>query len=257
MNYELGIRNQGKIFLSVIIPAFNEGENFKKGVLKEVDGYLRKQSYTWEVVIVDDGSTDKTVSLIEGFIKDRKNWRLLKNPHQGKSQTVIAGLRKARGENLIFTDFDQATPIKEAEKLLDKIRDYDVVIGSREIKGARREKEPEYRHLMGKVFNFLVQILAVKGIHDTQCGFKLFKKPVIKKVLSKIKIAKRKATGAYTGAFDVEILFLAKKAGFKISEVPIYWRHVKTSRVSPFKDSLKMFFEVVKIRLYDLLGNYD
>ena len=246
-----------KIFLSVIIPAYNEEENFKKGVLQEVDDYLKKQSYTWEALVVDDGSTDKTVKLVGDFLKKKKNWRLIKNPHQGKSQTVITGLKKGKAINLLFTDFDQATPIKEVEKLLAKIRDYDVVIGSREIKGAKREKEPFYRHLMGKGFNFLVQILAVKGIHDTQCGFKLLKKEVLNEILPKLKISKAKAAGAYTGAFDVELLFLAKKAGFGICEVPIFWKHVETTRVSPLGDSLKMFFEIIRIRIYDFLRLYD
>lgn len=257
MNQESRIKNQGKIFLSVVIPAYNEEENFKKGVLKEVDEYLRRQKYDWEVIVVDDGSTDRTVKLLENFVKSKKNWQLIKNPHQGKSQTVITGLKKASGQYRLFTDFDQATPIKEVEKLLEKTKDYDVVFGSREIKGAKREQEPWYRHLMGKVFNLLVQLLTVRGIHDTQCGFKLFKKEVIEKVLPKLRVGKARAKGAYTGAFDVELLFLAQKAGFKVKEVPIYWKHVKTTRVSPLKDSFKMFFEILKIRFYDLLRLYD
>lgn len=245
------------VFLSVVIPAYNEEESFKKGVLKQVDEYLKKQSYTWEVVIVDDGSTDRTAELVEGFIKNKKNWRLIKNPHQGKSQTVITGLKIGKGEYLLFTDFDQSTPINQVEKLLQKKEEFEVIIGSREIKGAIREKEPYYRHLMGKVFNFLVQLLTIRGIEDTQCGFKLFKKEVVKKILPKLKIAKKRAMGGYTGAFDVELLFLAKKAGFNIVEVPIYWQHVKTTRVNPFQDSLRMFFEILKIRFYNLLGAYD
>lgn len=245
------------VLLSVIIPAYNEEGNFKKGTLKMVDDYLKKQKYSWEVIVVDDGSGDQTASLLEGFVKNKKTWHLVRNLHQGKAQTVMTGLEKARGQYRLFTDFDQSTPISEVEKFLEKARDFDVVIGSREIRGAKREKEPFYRHLMGKIFNFLVQVLVIKGIYDTQCGFKLFRKEVMKEVLPRLKIAKQKTAGAYTGAFDVELLFLAKKLGFKICEVPIYWKHVRTSRVSPFRDSLKMLSEILKIRFYNLLGAYD
>lgn len=245
------------IFLSVIIPAYNEEKNFKKGVLREVDDYLRKQPYSWEVLVVDDGSKDKTVFFVNRFIRGKKHWSLIKNPHQGKSQTVIKGLQEARGENRLFTDFDQSTPINEVAKLLAQIGKADLVIGSREIKGAKREAEPWYRHLMGKVFNFFVQLFLSYGIHDTQCGFKLLKKTVFEGISPKIKIGRTKAATAYTGAFDAEIIFLAKKLGFKVIEIPVFWKHVKTTRVSPFKDSLKMFQEIVKIRLYDFLGAYD
>lgn len=256
-NYQIPNPKQKKVFLSVIIPAYNEEKNFRKGVLREVDDYLKKQNYSWEVVVVDDASSDKTASLVEGFVKNKKTWHLVRNLHQGKAQTVMTGLEKARGQYRLFTDFDQSTPISEVEKFLEKARDFDVVIGSREIKGAKRENEPFYRHLMGKVFNFLIQVLVIRGIHDTQCGFKLFKKEVVKAIFPKLKIAKKKAAGAYTGAFDVELLFLAKKAGFKVVEMPIHWRHIKTTRVSPLRDSLRMFFEILKIRFYDLLGAYD
>ncbi len=247
------------IFLSVIIPAYNEEENFKKGVLKEVDDYLKKQRYLWEVIIVDDGSIDQTPKLIREFIKNRQNWSLIQNPHQGKAAAVIRGFLTARGKNILFTDFDQATPITEVKKILKKIEEgYQIVIGSREIKGAKREKEPFYRHLMGKVFNFLVRILVIKGINDTQCGFKLFTSAAVTKLFSKIKVYKeRKVADAYTGAFDVELLFLAKKYGFKVAEVPINWHHVKTNRVNPLKDSLRMFFDIIKIRFYDLSGEYE
>lgn len=248
-----------RIFLSVVIPAYNEADNFEKGVLSQVDQYLRKEEYTWEVIVVDDGSEDNTATLVKNFIKDKKNWRLLKIKHQGKAQAVTKGISEAGGENILFTDFDQATPIDQVEKLLAKVKQgYQTVIGSREIKGAKREGEPFYRHLMGRVFNLLVRIFVIGGIHDTQCGFKLFTRQAVERIFPKIKVyKKRKVVDAYTGAFDVELLFLAKKYNLQVAEVPIVWHHVKTTRVNPFKDSLRMFLDILKIRFYDFLGKYE
>jgi glycosyltransferase involved in cell wall biosynthesis len=248
-----------KPVLSVIIPAYNEEENFKKGALDKVADYFKKSSFLYEVIVVDDGSIDKTAMLVADFIKNKENWRLIKNPHQGKAATVRKGVEEAEGENVLFTDFDQATPISEVEKLLPFLnKGYSVVIGSREIKGAKREKEPFYRHLMGKIFNLVVKIIAFGGVADTQCGFKLFKTEVAKELFSQLKVYQsRKIESAFTGAFDVELLFLAQKQGFQIAEVPVHWRHFETERVNPIKDSVRMFFDVLKIRINDLLGKYD
>jgi len=247
-----------KPYLSVIIPAYNEEPNFKKGILDEIPKYLEKQSYNYEVLVVDDGSEDETARLASGFAKKHTNIRVIKNPHQGKAETVKTGVREAKGQLILFTDFDQATPLSEVEKLLPFFPQYDVVIGSRQLLGAKREKEPFYRHLMGLVFNLIVQAIAVRGIWDTQAGFKCFKADVAKKLFEKLKVyAKgKKVKGALVTAFDVELLFIAKKEGYKIKEVPIIWHHMATTRVNPIKDSLRMFRDVVKIRLNDLRGYY-
>ena len=247
-----------KVHLSVIIPAYNEEPNFKKGTIDEVPKYLERHNYTYEVLIVDDGSDDDTAKLAESFAKKHKNVKAIKNTHQGKAETVKTGVENAKGELILFTDFDQATPLSEIEKLLPYIPEYDIVIGSRQLPGARREKEPFHRHLMGLVFNLVVQIIAVKGIWDTQAGFKLFKAEVAKPLFASLKVyGKGKAVkGALVTAFDVELLFIAKKRGYKIKEVPIIWHHVATSRVNPLKDSLRMLRDVIKIRLNDFRGVY-
>ena len=244
--------------LSVIIPAYNEEPNFKKGLLDEVPKYLEKQDYTYEVIIVDDGSDDQTAKLAQDFAKKYPNIRLIKNPHQGKAETVKSGVREAKGEVILFTDFDQATPLYEVERLLPFFPEYDIVIGSRQLPGAKREREPIYRHLMGLGFNLVVQTLAVRGIWDTQAGFKCFKAEIAKNLFSRLKVYKqgKKVHGALVTAFDVELLFIARKLGYKIKEVAIEWHHVKTTRVSPIKDSLRMFRDVVKVRLNDIRGIY-
>ena len=245
-------------YLSIVIPAYNEEPNFKKGLIDEVPKYLQKQSYSSEVILVDDGSDDKTAELGVKFAKKYKDIKVVKNPHQGKAETVKTGVMKAKGEFILFTDFDQATPISEVEKLLPLFPEHDIAIGSRQLSGAKREKEPFYRHLMGLVFNLLVQMIAVRGIWDTQAGFKCFKSSVAKELFSKLKVygKGKQVKGALVTAFDVELLFIAKKMGYKIKEVPIIWHHVATSRVSPIKDSLRMLRDVIKVRLNDLRGVY-
>ena len=245
--------------LSVVIPAYNEADNFGKGVLEQVQGYLSQRSYLSEVIIVDDGSTDDTTKLVKKFIADKPTWQLITNPHQGKAQTVATGIVAAQYDAVLFTDFDQATPMAEVEKLLPFLkRDYDIVIGSREIEGSRREGEPWYRHFMGRGFNFFVNLFAFGNIHDTQCGFKLFKTSVAQKLFSQLVVyGPYQETRAFTGAFDVEVLYLAHKQGYRIAEVPVFWTHVTTPRVSPMRDSIRMFLDLIRIRLTDLLGKYS
>lgn len=245
-------------YLTVILPAYNEEPNFKRGTIDEVPKYLEKQSYTWEILIVDDGSDDDTAKLGEEFAKKNKNVRLIKNPHQGKAETVKTGVAEAKGEFILFTDFDQATPLSEVEKLLPYFPENDIVIGSRQLPGAKREKEPIHRHIMGLGFNLLVQMIAIRGIWDTQAGFKCFKGDIAKELFNKLKVygKSKQVQGALVTAFDVELLFIAKKRGYKIKEVPIIWHHVATSRVSPVKDSLRMLRDVIKVRVNDFKGIY-
>lgn len=245
-------------FLSIIIPSFNESENLSKGVLDEVEKYLSCQKYHWEIILADDGSTDGTFEDLQKIVKGKKNWLLIKNLHQGKAQTVKSGIMAATGDLILFTDFDQATPLSEVEKLLPFMeKGYDVAIGSREVKGSERLKEPWYRHLMGKVFNRVVQMFTIAGISDTQCGFKLFTNQVAKELFNSLVVyAKGAEKTAFTGAFDVELLYVAQKRNYRIAEVPVSWKYVKTIRVNPIRDSIRMFLDVLRIRVTDLLGGY-
>lgn len=246
-----------KIKLSVIIPAYNESKNLNIGVLDQVYDYLKKQNYGWEVLIVDDGSTDETVSLVKQQMKNKEGFRLIKNTHGGKAITVITGMLDAKGEIAVFTDMDQATPIDQIERLFPKFDEgYDLVIGSRD----GRKGAPLMRKLVAWGFAILRNIILGVPFKDTQCGFKAFKKVVIQEIFPKLlKIwVKRKATGAAVHAgFDVETLFLAKKSNFEIAEVPVQWHYVGTERVQVIKDSIDAIRDMLRIRLADIRGKYD
>lgn len=246
--------------IAFIFPSYNEMSNISRGVLEEVYDYATKQSYEWEIVLADDGSTDGTVEHLQAFAKTHKNTKVFAFPHRGKGPTVLEALEKTTTDFCLFSDFDQATPLFEVEKLLPFVnKNYDVVIGSREVAGAKRQKEPIHRHIMGKVFNFFVKMIAINGINDTQCGFKLFSRHAINTVVPKVFVYSGKGVqkGAFTGAFDVELLYLTQKFGLKIAEVPIVWKYAKTNRVDPIKDSVRMFRDILRIRLADLSGKYS
>lgn len=246
------------MYLSVVIPAYNETANIRQKVLPEVNKFVSSQPYQSEIIIVDDGSVDTTVPLIKKFISSKNNWKLIQNPHRGKAAAVKTGVLAAKGSVILFTDFDQATPLSEITKLLPLIsKGYQVVIGSREIEGSHRRGEPFYRHLMGKGFNFIVQIFAIRGISDTQCGFKLFTQKAAKDLFNHLIIyADSQEKNAFTGAFDVELLYIAQKRKYKIAEVPIFWHHVHSTRVGPIRDSIRMFMDVLRIRFADMMGKY-
>ncbi len=245
-------------FLSVVIPSYNELRNVQRDVLEEVVNYLKRQTYSWEVILTDDGSTDGTVAKLQEFADKNPDVRVLANSHAGKGPTVQSGMLAATGEWRLFTDFDQSTPLSEIEKLLPFTSEFDIVIGSREIAGAVRAREPLHRHIMGKIWNIAVQSLAVSGILDTQCGFKLFRGEVADKLFSNLSVYDRQnaAANAFTGAFDVELLFVARKNNISIKEVPISWKHYATHRVSAVRDSLRMLRDIIRIRLADMQGKY-
>lgn len=246
--------------LSVIIPSYNEQKNLQAQVLPPLLEYLQRRSYDWELILSDDGSTDGTVDALHQFAKLDKRISVLVNHHAGKAPTVTAGMLAATGRWRLFTDFDQSTPISELEKLWAWTeRGFEVIIGSREIAGAKRDVEPWYRHLMGRVFNLSVQLLTISGIHDTQNGFKLFSQRATETLFPKLRVygSSTLRSDAFTGAFDVELLYLAKKYHLLIKEVPIHWKHSPTDRVNPIKDSLRMFRDVLKIRLTDWRRGYE
>ncbi|HEX9817532.1 MAG TPA: glycosyltransferase [Patescibacteria group bacterium] len=245
-------------FLSVVVPSYNEVKNISRGVLQTMVDYLFKQTFHWELILTDDGSNDGTIEHLEQFAKNYSQVKVIKNKHAGKGPTVAAGMLAASGEWRLFTDFDQSTALSEVEKLLAFRQTHQVIFGSREIKGAVRDKEPFYRHLMGRGFNLVVRILAIPGVSDSQCGFKLFSAAAAKTLFGKLYVYGRQneRADAFTGAFDVELLFLARKLGFAMKEVPIIWHHHATNRVSPIKDSFRMLRDIILIRWAKLTGKY-
>lgn len=247
-----------KIDLSVVIPAYNEETNIRLGALDKVMRYLDRRDYGWEVIFVNDGSTDATAKLLDAFARGNPNVRVMHNPHRGKAATVIAGMFASDGEIVLFTDLDQATPLSQVEVLLPWFKKgFDVVIGSR---NSRREGAPLTRIVMARGFMMLRSlILGLKGITDTQCGFKAFRKEAAHDIFGKLMLygGQSEVSGSMVSAgFDVETLFIAKKLGYKIKEVPVEWHYVETRRVNPVKDSWQGLLDIVSIRINAFQGKY-
>lgn len=249
-----------KIFLSVVIPCFDEMANLQKGVLEKVKNYLDEKKFSYEVIIVDDGSKDGSREFIKDFVKDHSCFILIENPHLGKAGAVTTGVLKAKGEYILFTDMDQATPIEELDKLLPFIKKgYEVVIGSR---NSQRKGAPWTRVLMAQGMMFLRRmIIGFKGITDTQCGFKLFSSSAAKNIFTKIyKLHNgfHSVKGSNVAAgFDVELLYLALNNGYKIKEVPVNWLYVETRRVNPIIDSIEALIYLFEIKKNALSKKYE
>ncbi len=247
-----------KPYLSVVIPAYNEETNIRLGALDKVSRYMESRDYRWEVILVDDGSSDNTPKLLEDYAAASRGFRLIHNPHQGKAATVITGSLAAAGDIILFTDLDQATPLAEVEKLIPWFaKGFDVVIGSR---NSRREGAPLTRIAMARGFMMLRSvILGLHGISDTQCGFKAFRRDVARDIFSRLQLYGQSHTVAgsmVTAGFDIEVLFLAKKLGYAIQEVPVEWHYVETRRVNPLKDSWQGLMDIAKIRMNAWKGIY-
>lgn len=247
-----------KIYLSVVIPSFNEMVNLRKGVLDRVERFLESRKFEYEVIIVDDGSTDGGVEFVEKFLKDNPSFKLIKNPHLGKAGAVTTGMLAAEGQYVLFTDMDQATPIEELDNLLPLAGKFDVVIGSR---NSQRKGAPWTRLLMAKGMIFLrTAIVGLNGISDTQCGFKLFTQEAAHTLFSRIEKFHHgfhKVSGSSVSAgFDVEFLYLARKLGYRIKEVPVEWLYVETRRVSPIKDSVDGLIDLFRIKANSIAGKY-
>lgn len=243
-------------YLSVVIPAYNEEQNVQSGVLDQVNDYLIKQDYSWEVLVVDDGSKDKTAELAKEYAKKHKGFVVHEEPHRGKAGTVIAGMLHAKGEIVLFTDMDQATPISEIEKFLPRFKEgKDIVIGSR----SGREGAPLIRKLMAFGFSVLRTIILRLPYKDTQCGFKAFTNEAAQQIFKRMKIFsdKKRVEGAAVNAgFDLEVLYIARKLGLKVAEVPVEWHHQGTVRVNPVKDSIAGLRDMLQVRVNALQGKY-
>jgi dolichyl-phosphate beta-glucosyltransferase len=236
-------------YLSIVIPAYNE-EHRLPDSMRNVIEFVARSPFSTEVIVVDDGSEDRTADVVRQFMEQVPFITLLSVEHGGKGHAVRAGMLEARGEYLFLADCDFAMPIEEVSKFLPPASsDYDIAIASREVPGAVRYHEPFYRHFIGRVFNLIVRILAVRGISDTQAGFKCFRRQAARRLFNMQTIN--------GWGFDVEILMVAQRMGMKIIEVPIHWYHNNDSRVRPVYDAYRMFTEVVRIRMNARSGVYD
>jgi dolichyl-phosphate beta-glucosyltransferase len=237
-----------QVYLSIIIPAHNE-ERRLPIAFKKIDNFLKKQKYTYEVTVVENGSHDKTVEVTKKFIKSHPYVKLMVVSTRGKGLAVKAGMLKAKGEYRFVCDSDLSMPIEEIVKFLPpKTSGYDVMIGVREGEGAKRIGEPFSRHIIGRVFNTIIKLSILPEFEDTQCGFKMFSKLAAEKLFP---IQKINGIG-----FDVELIFLAKRNGMRIKEIPIIWYFDADSRIKLFKDSLNALREIWEIKMSWWRGKY-
>ena len=238
------------MYLSVIVPSYNEEKRISN-TLFDIDRYLSRQQYDYEIIVVSDGSKDKTAQAVKELQPKIKNLKLIDNKeNHGKGYVVRQGLLEAKGEYRLFTDADNSTPISEVEKMEPFFREgFDIIIGSRDIKGALiTNPQPFYRKTLGNIFNLMVQIVVgLWGIWDTQCGFKALSAEAAKNIMTKCKIDR--------WAFDPEILAVGKKLGYKIKEVPVIWNNDIESKVK-LRSTFKMALDLFVIRWNLIRGIY-
>ncbi|MCX6731227.1 MAG: glycosyltransferase [Candidatus Roizmanbacteria bacterium] len=245
--------------VSLIIPCYNEELNIQKGVLDKIGNYVHHVPSIKEVIISDDGSTDNTKELIKReYLTEYPLFRLLENEHKGKAQTLISAILSAKGDYVLFTDIDLATPIEEVEKMLMEIeKNTDIVIGSR---NNTRAGAPLTRKIMAVGFIFIRNfIIGLKNIKDTQCGFKAFRTEAAKKIISSLVVFKNTQGvegSSVSAGFDLEFLFLATKLGYSITEIPVVWKHVETKNVNFITDTLETLQDIFSIKYYDITGAY-
>ncbi len=240
--------NNERPFLSIIIPAYNE-EKRLPGTLAEVSDFLATQPYRSEIIVVENGSSDATAEIVQLFARDHSEVSLL-HSRQGKGIAVKTGVLAARGDYLFICDADLSMPISEVTNFLPpRLTDFDIAIASRELPGSHRYGEPIYRHWMGRAFNLLVRLLALPHIRDSQCGFKCFRGEVAAEVFP------LQTIDGWT--FDVEVLYIAQKKGFRLVEVPVNWYYRENSRVKPLEDACNMFLDLIRIQRQAWAGRYN
>jgi glycosyltransferase involved in cell wall biosynthesis len=235
-------------FLSVVFPAYNE-ENRLPKTLTDSLNFFESQSYGYEIIVVENGSRDHTLEVARQFEKQARTVRVLHENLRGKGHAVRTGMLVARGEHRFMADADLSMPIAEVSRFVPpQLERSDVAIGSRELQGSLRYDEPAYRHIGGRAINLLIRVLALPGLHDTQCGFKCFRAPVAEDLF-------RNQT--LTGwSFDIELLYVARLRGYKIVEVPINWYFNPESKVDPVKDAFRLVADVLQIRSNARRGMY-
>ncbi len=236
---------------SIVIPAYNESARLG-GTLEKVLAYVHARQWNAEVIVVNDGSRDNTAEIAHQFAAKDPVLRIVNNPgNRGKGYSVRNGMLHARGRIVLFSDADLSSPIEEAAKLIDALEaGADIAIGSRWLRAeTQTQRQPLHRQVFGRIFNLLLRITLGLQFADTQCGFKAFKQAAVQAIFPLQKIER--------WGFDPEILFLARKFGFRVEEIPVLWGHSGGARIHPLIDGSHMFFEMLHIRWNDLTGKYD
>ena len=245
--------------VSIVIPCYNEEANLRAGVLDSVGDFVATTAYVVEVLVVDDGSTDRSADIAAAFADSHSGFRVLREPHRGKAGAVVAGILAAGGDYVLFCDLDQATPIAELSRLRPLMREgVGVLVGSR---AGQREGAPLVRRMMARGYIALRRLIVNLGdVTDTQCGFKAFRRDAIQQICRSLSVYRpgvAQARGAtVTAAFDAELLFLARRFGCSMREVPVRWHHVGTKRVSPLVESWRGLKGLLQIRLNAWRGMY-
>ncbi len=234
--------------LSIIIPAHNE-ENRLPRSLEQIFSFLEQQTYEAEVLVIENGSSDRTLEVARGYAAQHKSLRVVHEPGRGKGLAVRRGMLEARGQYRFMCDADLSMPIEEVNKFLPpNLTGFDVAIGSREVQGAVRYEEPSYRHLGGRFINLAIRVLILPGLQDTQCGFKCFRAEAAESLF------RRQRLDGWS--FDIEVLYLAQCDGDKIVEVPVNWYYRSESKVSALRDALRMIQDIFRIRANMRRGLY-
>ena len=236
---------------SIVIPAYNEGARLAP-TLEKVLSYVHQQGWDAEVIVVNDGSSDNTAEIVRSFAQKQPMLRLVENPgNRGKGYAVRNGILNARGEIVLFSDADLSSPIEEMPKLLEALKaGADIAIGSRWLRAElQTSRQSLHRQIFGRIFNGLNRIILGLRFKDTQCGFKAFTRRAAQTILPLQRIER--------WGFDPEILFLARKFGFRVAEVPVRWGHVGGTRINPLIDGARMFQEMLHIRWNDMEGKYN
>ena len=236
-------------FLSIVIPVYNE-ELRLPTTLENVLSFLSNQPYTSEVIVVENGSQDKTLQIALDFAKNHNQMQVLQSETRGKGLAVQQGMLAASGAYRFMCDADFSMPVDQINRFIPPaLQDYDVAMASREAPGAVRHNEPPYRHTVGRVYNYLIRTLALPGLQDTQCGFKCFRAPVAEDLF------RIQTIGGWS--FDVELLFIARQRGYQIVELPIPWYYNSESKINVLRDSFRMAVDLLQIRLNGARGVYN
>jgi dolichyl-phosphate beta-glucosyltransferase len=235
-------------YLSIIIPAYNE-EHRLPTALGEINRFLEKQSFSAEVLVVENGSRDRTFQIAEEYARGHPQFRTIREEKQGKGRAIKRGMLEASGQFRFMCDADLSMPADEINRFIPPLlTDFDIAIGSREAPGAMRYQEPIYRHLGGRMINLIIRLFALPGLNDTQCGFKCFRASTAEDLFSDLTLD--------GWSFDIELLYVARKRGCRIVEIPIPWYFRAESKVRLFHDTMQMVLDILTIRRNDRRGLY-